>query len=45
MSGKEAETMMLDKGRNGSFLVRESQSKPGDFVLTVRLVGQLSGSC
>ena len=36
MSGKEAETMMLDKGRNGSFLVRESQSKPGDFVLTVR---------
>ena len=36
MSGKEAETMMLDKGKNGSFLVRESQSKPGDFVLTVR---------
>jgi hypothetical protein len=29
---------MLDKGKNGSFLVRESQSKPGDFVLTVRYV-------
>ena len=42
MSGKEAETMMLDKGKNGSFLVRESQSKPGDFVLTVRSVGQLN---
>ena len=41
MSGKEAETMMLDKGKNGSFLVRESQSKPGDFVLTVRSVSIL----
>ncbi len=27
---------MLDKGKNGSFLVRESQSKPGDYVLSVR---------
>ena len=36
MPGKEAEVMMQDKGENGSFLVRESQSKPGDFVLTVR---------
>ena len=36
ISSKEAETVMLDKGKNGSFLVRESQSKPGDFVLTVR---------
>lgn len=26
----------MDKGKNGSFLVRESQSKPGDFVLSVR---------
>lgn len=37
ISSKEAETVMLDKGKNGSFLVRESQSKPGDFVLTVRI--------
>lgn len=36
MSGKEAEKLILDKGKNGSFLVRESQSKPGDFVLSVR---------
>ena len=26
----------MDKGKNGSYLVRESQSKPGDFVLSVR---------
>ncbi|KRT81496.1 hypothetical protein AMK59_5764, partial [Oryctes borbonicus] len=36
LSGKEAEKLILDKGKNGSFLVRESQSKPGDFVLSVR---------
>lgn len=26
---------MTEKGKPGSFLVRESQSKPGDFVLSV----------
>lgn len=36
LSGKEAEKLLLEKGKNGSFLVRESQSKPGDYVLTVR---------
>ncbi|CAG2102564.1 unnamed protein product, partial [Medioppia subpectinata] len=36
LSGKEAERLVLEKGKNGSFLVRESQSKPGDYVLTVR---------
>jgi tyrosine-protein phosphatase non-receptor type 11 len=36
LSGKEAEKLVLEKGKNGSFLVRESQSKPGDYVLTVR---------
>lgn len=36
LSGREAERSLLEKGRNGSFLVRESQSKPGDFVLSVR---------
>lgn len=35
LSGKEAEKLLLEKGRVGSFLVRESQSKPGDFVLSV----------
>ncbi|KAJ8892436.1 hypothetical protein PR048_005016 [Dryococelus australis] len=36
LSGKEAEKLILKKGKNGSFLVRESQSKPGDYVLSVR---------
>lgn len=36
LSGREAEKLILDKGKNGSFLVRESQSKPGDYVLSVR---------
>lgn len=36
LSGKEAEKLLLDKGKNGSFLVRESMSKPGDYVLSVR---------
>lgn len=36
MCGKDAEILLLDRGKNGSFLVRESQSKPGDFVLSVR---------
>ena len=35
LSGKEAEKL-LERGKNGSFLVRESQSKPGDYVLSVR---------
>ncbi|XP_014437880.1 LOW QUALITY PROTEIN: tyrosine-protein phosphatase non-receptor type 11-like [Tupaia chinensis] len=34
LSGKEAEKLLMEKGRLGSFLVRESQSKPGDFVLS-----------
>lgn len=36
LSGKDAERLILDRGKNGSFLVRESQSQPGDFVLSVR---------
>ncbi|XP_064610345.1 tyrosine-protein phosphatase non-receptor type 11-like [Liolophura sinensis] len=36
ISGKEAEKYLNDKGKHGSFLVRESQSKPGDYVLSVR---------
>ncbi|KAJ6636771.1 Tyrosine-protein phosphatase corkscrew [Pseudolycoriella hygida] len=36
ISGNEAEKLLLGRGKNGSFLVRESQSKPGDFVLSVR---------
>ncbi|XP_055374760.1 tyrosine-protein phosphatase corkscrew [Condylostylus longicornis] len=36
LSGKEAEKLLLERGKNGSFLVRESESDPGDFALTVR---------
>ena len=36
LTGREAEKVLLDKGRNGSFLVRESQGKPGNYVLSVR---------
>ncbi|XP_050679890.1 tyrosine-protein phosphatase non-receptor type 11-like [Leptidea sinapis] len=36
LTAKDAERMMLENGRSGSFLVRESQRQPGDFVLSVR---------
>ncbi|XP_012941523.1 tyrosine-protein phosphatase non-receptor type 11 [Aplysia californica] len=36
LTGREAERLLLDKGKNSSFLVRESQSKPGDFVISVK---------
>lgn len=35
LSGQEAEQLLMEKGRPGTFLVRESRSKPGDFVLLV----------
>ncbi|XP_053256788.1 tyrosine-protein phosphatase non-receptor type 11-like isoform X3 [Podarcis raffonei] len=35
LTGKEAEKLLTEKGKPGSFLVRGSQSKPGDFVLSV----------
>lgn len=35
--GKEVEKVLMEKGKNGSYLVRESQSKSGDFVLFVRI--------
>uniref|UniRef100_A0A8D2FJN7 SH2 domain-containing protein n=1 Tax=Theropithecus gelada TaxID=9565 RepID=A0A8D2FJN7_THEGE len=33
--GKEADKLLTEKGKHGSFLIRESQSHPGDFVLSV----------
>ena len=36
IKGKAAEKMLMDKGKDGSFLVRGSRSNPGDFVLSVR---------
>lgn len=37
ISGKDAEKLLSEKAKNGSFLVRESTSRPGDFVLSVRV--------
>lgn len=42
ISGIVAEKLIMEKGVNGSFLVRESQSKVGDYVLTVRTKDELS---
>lgn len=37
INGAVAEKMIRDNGVNGSFLVRESQSRIGNYVLTVRI--------
>jgi len=38
ISGKDAEKLLQDKSvKNGSYLVRESLSHPGDFVLSVKV--------
>ncbi|XP_063546643.1 tyrosine-protein phosphatase corkscrew-like [Cydia strobilella] len=42
MSAKEAEQLIMEKGKNGSYLVRESQVHPGEFVLSVRARGRVS---
>ena len=36
LSSKECERLLLQKGKQGSYLVRESQSQPGQFALAVR---------
>ncbi|CAH2036087.1 unnamed protein product, partial [Iphiclides podalirius] len=42
MSAKEAEVLIMERGRNGSFLVRESLTHPGQYVLSVRGRGRVS---
>lgn len=42
ISGAEAEELVRNHGVNGSFLVRESQSNLGGYVLTVRTKDELS---
>ncbi|XP_075586841.1 tyrosine-protein phosphatase non-receptor type 11 isoform X2 [Dermatophagoides farinae] len=41
ISPQEAERQILEKGKNGSFLVRTSR-KPGDYVLAVRIDDKVS---
>ena len=36
ITGHDAEALLLERGSDGSFLVRPSQSNPGDFTLSVR---------
>eukprot|EP00049_Salpingoeca_infusionum_P022244 m.5714 g.5714 ORF g.5714 m.5714 type:complete len:530 (-) comp5081_c0_seq1:154-1743(-) len=42
LSGSDSEAALRDRGQDGSFLVRASQSKPGCFVLSVRTGGRIS---
>jgi len=36
LTGKETEELLLNKAENGAYLVRESQSEPGDYVISAR---------
>lgn len=36
LAGKESERLLKEKGKDGHFLVRASQSQPGNFVLSIR---------
>ena len=38
VTGQQAEDILLKEGQDGSFLVRPSQTNPGDFTLSVRCV-------
>jgi len=36
ISGTDSERLMLDKGKDGSYMVRESVTSPGNYVVTAR---------
>lgn len=42
INGREAETLLIDKGGSGSFLVRASTHSPGDYVLSAQVDGEVS---
>lgn len=42
MTGREAETLLLAKGQDGSFLVRTSVHNPGFYVLSARVEEKIS---
>ena len=37
IGGQEAETLLMDKGQNGNFLVRESTHSPGNYAISARV--------
>lgn len=42
ITGKEAETLLTDKGVEGSYLVRASTHNPGNYVLSARIHGEVA---
>ena len=42
LNGREAETLLLAKGQDGSYLVRPSVHKPGNFILSARVDERVS---
>jgi len=36
MTGQDAQNLLMEKGKNGSYLVRESVSQIGDYVISIR---------
>ena len=42
VNGHEAEILLLSKGQHGSYLVRTSTHSPGNFVLTTRVMDEIS---
>lgn len=42
ITGKEAETLLTDKGVEGSYLVRASTHNPGNYVLSARVHGEVA---
>lgn len=42
MSSQEAEQLLLQKGKHGSYMVRESRAHPGKYVLSVRVRTRVS---
>ncbi|KAG8222469.1 hypothetical protein J437_LFUL002204 [Ladona fulva] len=42
VSGIEAESLLMERGFDGSFLARPSRSNPGDFTLSVKRNGEVT---
>ena len=42
INGREAEVLIMSKGQDGSYLVRASAHRPGDYVLSTRVGDEIS---